>query len=1082
MSNDNNIQSLKRDFYRNHFGELLLFLDNPNLNPRESQLTLMASVIGSINQSCNYELYDYGRAPFLKLQVNPQVAVAAVEEFFDIMGNDNEAMTRVGRILKYLRDPAGNGTQAEMHDLKDDMIVRTICNYFWEKVNRKPLVAISYQRDHGATTYEYDDFQPKNKNNNKYNDLIMGPVMALLGENYRIFTLFLHVVRNIRNKASHTDKFSDLAVGYQLYRFILFVYVTTVLLIRKAQYPKDPYAIPQIRMFIDGSYDCIKLTANGKVLPLLNTDDGRHYYQVQWYQEYILEIDDKKKSDIRWNCNDLEPRAAKDNQGIKTYSNDAQVDNDAHSVSFHQAMDAFEKALVELRAIEGNTESIPQIYGLLVEGIEQQEHQNASLEKIAENLDRFSESLQKDKEERDKVLIELFGAQNKLIEKVINWLDSNQGLPEKITKTARNTQIIKWLLILIAIILLVGGAIWAIWYFLSQQPSLTASEWVKKGDQCFLSLTPKDDSNVVKMTFEQARSASDRAGEAYRQAIKLYKDSLEQDSNNTSANIALATLLMQGKGEFDLPAAIKCAKRAKTDRRGLGLYAYLLFLNGEYEAAHYVTGNYNINEHSDPYLRLTKILLTLYGDDETLKKQSRASIYKLIEEMEEISESSPEIEAECRFCYADRLLDGIYFRYHRDGKNVNKYLLDPDPLYACELMMSMVHPRSFAEVSSVLLRTGNIYQSLLYSIYAYGCGLRQVSPNLAWLLHNYEEPSEDINDYLDSISRNDRGDLDTKLLHFLHRVNQDRGTEDDYREAWALLELIKKDHSNQAFCDVAALNEEIVKLGIILALRYGDVGKASEWIASNEDFPDTSAVKDYILFSSYYLNKDYFPIDSVSREQSDSLLRSAYMKGYPKAIRSLIIRQIMNAFCDKTIDITTLPDSVWKQDQEIATALACYWMIRGEITGNFDDYLMYDAYATNDFKGFVQLNWFEAHNEPSSDKYVTLCDLADVGIAYAIRADNPSLVQWYCRHVTDIGSALDSIVSRERDFYSAQYYKKLYHYYQWFLIDDSTKDYHYPIYLLSSPFDELYRMVPSEQKEFVNLFYIKEVPISISVG
>lgn len=1064
MSDD--IQALKRDFYRYHFGDLLMFLDNPSLNPGKDYTSYK---IAAINERCNFQLYNGDNPPFMELQASHQRTVAAVEEFFDMMENAGTALQDVTHILKYLKDPAGAGTIADMDDLAEDRILRVICFHFWNLLERKPLNATEYQqKKYEATVFEYSDFSSNDPERITYSRMINGPIMALLTYRHGLFVPFLRVAKGIRNKSTHYGKFFNQAEGYLVYRYILFTYIATVLLIRKAQFPNAPCSTPVIKLFIDGSYNSIKLSKNKSELAPQSTQDGRTYFNVKWYQEYKLEIEGKS-IEFTLTCNDWEPSASKVGDEIRTFSNDYQVDNDAHSASFHQAMDAFEKAVVELRDISRNTEDVPKIYGLIEKTIEQQESQSKSLEEISGSLNEISQALQKGQEERNKELERILGSQTKLFAEYMNFLNSDLKRP--VTKIYNNTRIIKWLLILFFVILIAGG----IWFYLSRLPSLSAAEWVEKGDQYFLSLKPKDNSNAVFLTIEQARSVSDQAGQAYRHAIKLYKDSLEEDSNNISANIALASLLMRGKGDYDIQMAKRCAKRAKNNKRGLGLYAYLLLLNGDDEQAHFIVGNYQINENSDPYLRLTKILLTLFGDKKSLKRQTKESIDKLIRDMEKISDSFPDIEPECRVGYTQCILDGIYYR---DNQKNDVYLFEPNPLYACSILsdMSSINPVAFAMASQVFGSIGHKDRALIYNMIAYGCGLRQVSPSLFIQAASLLGRNQYVNDYLDSLSRNDHGELDTKLIHLLYRVNQEKGTEQDYQEAWELIETIKQEFPKQTVYESDTFND-IINIGIFLALKYGDVDKAAEWMASNEAFPDTSAVKDYILFSCYYFNKHLFPIETINKTQSDSLLISSYQKGYPNAIRSLIVKEIHpsivivplgweNGLGD-TSGIESMPDTIWQTNPDIATALAIYWMTKD----NSNAYLKYLPYSRVDFKIFMEFNQFADANEHivNENNYGLLCKLANRGIARAIQVNNTSLVQWFCANVTEAGMLM------EKSMEMGWQYKGSYYYHQKYLIGDqiTVEGYTYDFYLLTSPFDDYYQMSSSaqtdNQREFVDV-------------
>ncbi len=463
------IQALKRDFYRYHFGDFLMFLDNPSLEPCKNYMSYR---IAAINERCDFQLYDGDNPPYMELHVNPQRAVAAVEEFFDMMENAGTALQDVTHILKYLKDPAGYGTIADMDDLVEDRIVRVICYHFWDLLERRPLEATKYQQKHyGAKEYGYSDYSI---NDLEYSRMINGPIMAFLTYRYGLFVPFLRVAKDIRNQSTHSGQFFDQAEGYLVYRYILFTYIATVLLIRKAQFQNAPYNIPEIKMYIDGSYSEIKLLKNKKELTPQSTEDGRTYFNVRWYQNYKLEIEGKS-IEFTLTCNDWEPSASKVGDEIRTYSNDYQVDNDAHSASFHQAMDAFEKAVVELRDISRNTEDVPKIYGLIEKTIEQQEHQNSSLEYISGLLNEISQALQKGQEERNKDLAGILGPQYEILAKTLNnqatlhedheqikrtqtMILNNQEDERTRKETQKNNTY--WGLLIGALVIAVGACLW----------------------------------------------------------------------------------------------------------------------------------------------------------------------------------------------------------------------------------------------------------------------------------------------------------------------------------------------------------------------------------------------------------------------------------------------------------------------------------------------------------------------------------------------------------------------------------------------------------------------------------------------
>lgn len=381
----------------------------------------------------------------------------------------------------------------------------------------------------------------------------------------------------------------------------------------------------------------------------------------------------------------------------------------------------------------------------------------------------------------------------------------------------------------------------------------------------------------------------EKAGESYRDAIKVYEKILAKDSNNVDANIGLAMLLMRGKGEYDPIRAKKYAKNASKDmsssgRRGEGLYAYLLTMNDDTETAKDFIKKKKSSDKDD-YLRLAQIKLKIYGQYGTdLKDLEIKALFDSLQTMD-----IPEAAMEMAFIW----MNGI-----KKDNNDDIYIITPMPIYGAAVLNTIANdsllPLAMAKLSDFFFLIQN-EQSINYGLTAIACGVKDYSPILRMhILQDYdiEKFDEETYNYFEKITRitGQQDGIDTEFSDFMQEFCNYNSKEKDVSEDELLkdlnsiIALVEKEFKKNNNCNkmINSNTLDILKrMQVSLYLKSGNIRQATKIAMQINDFNDSIAVSDYLLAICYDKGWGDYPIDSMYR---DSLINSSAEYGFCEAI------------------------------------------------------------------------------------------------------------------------------------------------------------------------------------------------------
>lgn len=368
----------------------------------------------------------------------------------------------------------------------------------------------------------------------------------------------------------------------------------------------------------------------------------------------------------------------------------------------------------------------------------------------------------------------------------------------------------------------------------------------------------------------------EKAGEAYRKAIAGYEALLKTDSNNINANIGLATMLMRGKGKYDLERAKQCAKRAYVDKRGQGLYVYLLVLSGNYEEANKcINSIHNLN---DEYAKIADALLTFYGFG---REQTIETIHQAISNISNLPIQEAALEI------AIMNLTGVPIK-DKD----NSFYIYPDPMlginYMGILAQDSLNLTAMASLSNFLSTMGNLNAAFNTGYAALVSGMDIIAPSLIIQTLN-DVDLEKSDDYyaqrLEKISRiaEQNNSVLTNLSRFCHSVYNYNHNRNGVTAKQLVndLDAIIKEIENSDDDNLVKQLENLNTLRVSLCLQCGDLSRATQLAMELDNCDDSLAVSNYLMGICFAKGYGDIPIDTIASMQ---YICKAADSGYPKAI------------------------------------------------------------------------------------------------------------------------------------------------------------------------------------------------------
>lgn len=391
-----------------------------------------------------------------------------------------------------------------------------------------------------------------------------------------------------------------------------------------------------------------------------------------------------------------------------------------------------------------------------------------------------------------------------------------------------------------------------------------------------LSANPNPESFIEKGDTYLKNHKPEKAGDAYRKAIAGYEAILKTDSNNIKANIGLATMLMRGKGKYDIEYAKQCAKRASIDKRGQGLYAYLLALSGNDEEANKCLKS--IHNLDDEYAKLADALLTIYGLGREQTEETIQQANSIISNLS-IQEAPLEIARMAQTGVPDNNKEGSFYIY-------------PDPMlginYLGILAQDSLNLTAMVLMSEFYSTMGNINAAFNIGYAALVSGMETIAPSLIIQTLN-DIDIEKSDDYyaqrLEKISRiaEQNNSVLVNLSRFCHGIYN----YSHKRNGITAKQLVKdidgiineiETSDNE---ELTKILDDLYKLRVSLCLQCGNLSRATQLAMKIDDFNDSIAVNNYLLGICFAKGYGDIPIDTI---ESKRFINEAANSGYEKAI------------------------------------------------------------------------------------------------------------------------------------------------------------------------------------------------------
>lgn len=1057
-----NIKELKNKFYNQHFTEFLDFVNNTDLrfdwnlvlNNTLSRLNKMMQEKGEpLYSITREEVVKDGKkstlikGPGLKANAEEQEAVVSIEEFFDIVEYNKELAKLVDRILTYMEDQKGNGSEPELAQTTEDLIHKEICRYFWEKQGKLRLEYKEQEKEqkneqekgkeNDATDVQEQD-QTQETNLKKFYDydwldtkdataknIISGPLFLLMGRYHYTISL-LHICRKIRNRDIHgEERFFGLRDGYIINCFRLFTYIATVMLLRRnlqEQYNLPKYKfVPRDLKVIAPENAEVKLWCGREEITPDSHKNNPLSYKVFWYKSYKLEIEIKEKliENFEPNWTYQTPTAACHKGKLEVIPNDSQGSSLLRNSSFHEVMKAVNHGLEDMRRIGDTAERIEQQTGDISDKLD-----------ILEEIYRFLQEKYGQQEIFNHQVTELLKL---IVEQNGKGKDVKTIIDQEGIKGRRKW--IRWGIFLILICFAIGLVTYSFKDAIIDH-FLTAEEIIEKTDARFLKLFFETPQEKQPISFNDISEI----GTEYRRAIKKYEDSLKVDSNNINAHLALAHMFIQGKGKYSLSEALVHAQSAANhSSRGKGLYCYLLHSLGkdslcyDYMFEHYLSpDSFVVGE--DEYLTLTKALWLVYGHDEESRRQrTLTSTLKGLK----IINSLFETNLDAAFERADMSALGV-----RDDEKKRYYYIAPDPIYSFYCLHYLTehsYPIALLLLSEAEYNLNCIEAFINSCSFAVGAGISQAAPLLRSRIEQVfagTDNSQAIK-YLQQIQELEEGNnFGTKIARLFRAFNShgQRTRQQTLQELDSLIARAEKGETDQYLVDL----EDLYRARISLCLQLNDTLRATELAMQKDACQDTLAVRQYIKAVWLMCYKDSTTHqDSI---MSERLINISARRGYSQAIYTWLQSNtgvdVVTLLGSSTWDYSYssnlksatgnmislskpdpsewMTDSLWQNQPLLAWALAEYW------NGQKEDLFL--PYTPEEYQAMIHLMDYkkeEPYIRSQLEDYKWHCQW---GIAHAIEHRQPVIAYLLAHEWLEVMDALDKYYGETTPFGKNYYY------------------------------------------------------------
>lgn len=1081
-----NIKELKNKFYNQHFTEFLDFVNNTDLrfdwnlvlNNTLSRLNKMMQEKGEpLYSITREEVVKDGKkstlikGPGLKANAEEQEAVVSIEEFFDIVEYNKELAKLVDRILTYMEDQKGNGSEPELAQTTEDLIHKEICRYFWEKQGKLRLEYKEQEKEqkneqekgkeNDATDVQEQD-QTQETNLKKFYDydwldtkdataknIISGPLFLLMGRYHYTISL-LHICRKIRNRDIHgEERFFGLRDGYIINCFRLFTYIATVMLLRRnlqEQYNLPKYKfVPRDLKVIAPENAEVKLWCGREEITPDSHKNNPLSYKVFWYKSYKLEIEIKEKliENFEPNWTYQTPTAACYKGKLEVIPNDSQGSSLLRNSSFHEVMKAVNHGLEDMRRIGDTAERIEQQTGDISDKLD-----------ILEEIYRFWQEKYGQQEIFNHQVTELLKL---IVEQNGKGTDVKTIIDQEGIKGRRKW--IRWIFTLCTICLAIGLAL----YFYRDEINdyfLTAEEIIERTDAQLRELS-YGNQNSDSVTFDDLL----RVNSTYIRALKKYKERIEKDSTDLNAHIALATMLMRGKGYYDLSEALKYAKSAASlgSKRAQGLYCYILLRMGELEK----TRDYLHNQVylvDDEYIKLSNIILSI-KDSERMDKEQRLNVIKDCMASLFQMHNQEAMLTVAQLCY-----HGI--KDENDDEYDTYYYWVPNPMMSFGLLNTLatdsIHPFAFALLSDFYNCLDRFSDSYLTGVFALACGYYPEASLLKQkILSECNLEDEETLKQLETISnieeQGNLASLSSRIVNHLFRQKSNIAyIKEALSEIDSLIAIEKSGMKEEIYYPLDALE----KHRISLCLMCGYINKATNLVAEREQFSDTLAIRYYL--EGVCLAKGYNNIEKDTIA-SDSLINLSAELGYPEAVLTRFLRKRepisyyvnedafdpvtrenrvkvelndkkkLDIFPDEMgytvfndfgvaygIDsLAVVADSIWHKNPKLAMALAEYWRPCYIGTGFASPYIPYCPIFYTTMYRYFQLTFgvvgFRLNGSPILEEKLNSGNFRSeqilfelpIGLTDALEHFQPKIWEQLCcyyLHCMDISNAYNELL------------------------------------------------------------------------
>ena len=801
----------------------------------------------SCSQDCKDNLRKYSYMEGLcRLQLRNEIDIedmqVSVEEFFSIIAGNNDYLNYISAIIEF----NGRNQKVFRYILNEDRIVRDIVSYFWEQlsgVSKKEYIKGKGSKVYGKTVRIIE---------------ILNNLLNSESKKWYDAANLLRIKNHLRNATGHrlNSYFKD-DTDRICTENILFTLIYTVLALRsslkeKGEIEDFEWPLRELQVYCkpcDGLID-IELYKRGYD----NKDDvsvncksesgGFRTYLLNRADDYYLKYKGvfKVPEDIVMG---ITPIAIWNGTEFK-------FSPDLYSIQ-PEVVNAIEGTVID--ELNKHAQNIDNEIICLTEaffaGI-------SDLNKnVEEGFHEVSVAIDKQTEEQKKIFREILETILKQHEaEETEKKAEDEARKKTIRKCKRNIGIaIACLMVLLCVGLLLYRS----------SPTKSPEMVIVKGDQYLRDNDPE------------------KAGETYRKAISMYRDTLAKDSNNVKANIGLAMMLMRGKGEYNLSEAERCAKRVyatdEINARGEGLYHYLLMRNGKYEEVDKLIKNMRADGTKDSYTKLTESVLDIYGFCGRERNEEKVMVAR--QTIDSLCFYSQEAILE----RAEMVVYGI-----ENGSMEDSYYIWPDPIFAENelyvLAIDSLNPEAMVRLSDFYGQLGELKKSLDFGVSAYECGMKNYAPFLTILiLQNIDLRNSDkeINSLFDRIARTAVKDntLSAKCSNYFTRIYNyyfnKFSAEDLLKSTDDLINCIVDSNDDH----YQSVLEQLYRIRVTLCMETGDLKKATSLAMKIDNCSDSIAVGEYLEGICCDRGYSGYPQDSILR---DSLISSSAEKGYVEAV------------------------------------------------------------------------------------------------------------------------------------------------------------------------------------------------------